>query len=163
MIGLTYSRVNKVLFQVTLEVNVMALSTADTNKWATLLNRGSSTPDSEITRFDYERTGPIRQRQKRLSEAQALLMANKYKNGETVYQLAREFGISRHTVSERLKKAGVAMRGQSPGVEIVDSMVFLYESGLSLEAVGNRVGASPGTVRRYLITLGIRMRDSHGR
>ena len=90
-------------------------------------------------------------------------MADKYQTGANVYQLATEFDISRHTVSERLKKLGVTIRGQSPGDELVDSMVFLYESGLSLEAVGNHLGSSPGTVRRYLITRGVQMRDSHSR
>lgn len=90
-------------------------------------------------------------------------MANKYQNGATVYQLAKEFGISRLTVSERLKKTGITMRGQSPGSELIDSMVGLYESGLSLAKVGNHVGISPGTVRHYLLTRGIQMRDSHGR
>ena len=142
---------------------LVALSTADTNKWATLLNRGEPTPEIQVTRFDYERTGPIRQRQRRLSEAQALLMANKYRNGETIYQLSREFGISRHTVSARLKKAGVKMRQQPPGCELIDEMVGLYESGLSLAKIGNRVGISAGTVRHYLLTQGILMRDSHGR
>lgn len=75
----------------------------------------------------------------------------------------RKFGISRHTVSERLKKGGVTMRGQSPGYELIDSMVGLYESGLSLASVGNRVGTSPGTLRHYLLTREIQMRDSHGR
>ena len=90
-------------------------------------------------------------------------MADKYQAGATVYQLAQEFGISRHTVSGRLKKVGAKMRGRSPDNELIDSMVGLYESGYSLAAVGNRVGTSPGTVRHYLITRGVQTRDSHGR
>jgi len=141
----------------------VALSTADTNKWATLLEKRDSTPKLESTNVDYERIGPIMQRQRRLSKAQALLMAKRYQAGATVYQLAKEFGISRHTVSARLKKAGITMRQQSPGDKLIDLMVRLYESGLSLAMVGNRVGASPGTVRRYLLIHGVQMRDSHGR
>lgn len=142
---------------------VVAMSTADTDKWSVLLNRGTPTYKSEVTNVDCERAGPIRQRQRRLSETQALLMADKYQSGATVYQLAKEFGISRHTVSERLKKVGVAMRQQSPSSELIGSMVGLYESGLSLAEVGARTGTSPGTVRRYLLIAGVQMRDSHGR
>lgn len=141
----------------------VALSTADTNKWAILLNRGEPTLKTEMTSFDYERTGPIRQHQRRLNDAQALLMANKYENGATVYQLAQEFGISRQTVSERLKKAGITMRQQSPRSELIDEMVALYKTGLSLTEVGDRVGTSPGTVHRYIRIRGVQMRDSHGR
>ena len=140
---------------------LVALSTADTNKWAMLLNRGEPTPESQVTSFDYERTGPIRQHQRRLNEAQALLLANNYQAGATVYQLAKDFGISRQTVSERLKKAGITMRQQSPRSELIDEMVGLYESGLSLAGIGDRVGTSPGTVHRYIRIRGVQMRDTH--
>ena len=89
-------------------------------------------------------------------------MANKYRNGETIYQLAQEFGISRHTVSLRLKKVGVIMRLHPPANELVNEMVELYESGLSLAEVGSRTSTSPGTVRRYLLLYGVRTRDFHG-
>lgn len=142
---------------------LVALSTADTNKWSMLLNRGEPTPESQVTSFDYERTGPIRQRQRRLSEAQAQLMSNKYLNGATVYQLAEEFGICRSAVSGWLKRLKIPMRGQSPDCEIIDSMVSLYSSGLSLAGVAQKLGISPGTVHNYLKSRHVQMRDSHGR
>ena len=142
---------------------LVALSTADTNKWSTLLEKRHRTSELEATDVDYERTGPILQRQRRLTDAQALMLGNRYREGATVYQLAKEFSISRKTVSERLRKAGITMRLQSPGSELIDSMVRLYASGLSLAEVGDRVGTSPGTVRRYLLIHGVQMRDSHGR
>ena len=51
-----------------LDAIITCPSTAATNKWATLLNSGHSTPEAQVTRFDYERTGPIRPRQRRLCE-----------------------------------------------------------------------------------------------
>ena len=140
----------------------MSCSTADTNKWATPLKRGDSAQEPQVTSFDYERAGPIRQRQRKLSEVQTLLMINKYQNGATVYQLAHEFDISRHTVSKRLKKAGVSMRQQSPGCKCIDEMVTLYHSGLSLAEVEDRVGTSPRTVCCYLLIRGVKSRDFHG-
>jgi DNA-directed RNA polymerase specialized sigma24 family protein len=142
---------------------MVALSTADTNKWATLLEKRDWTPKSEATPVDYERTGPILQRQRRLTNSQALMLRDRYNEGATVYELAKEFGIRRATVSGRLKKAGVSMRCQSPGSELINSMAGLYESGLSLAEVGDRTGTSPGTVHRYLLICGVQMRDSHGR
>jgi DNA-binding CsgD family transcriptional regulator len=141
----------------------VALSSADTNKWSSLLEKRDQTPKPESTNFDYERTGPILQRQRRLTDTQALLLGNRYSEGVTVYELAKEFGISRHTVSGRLKKTGIAMHQRSPKSELIDEMVGLYESGLSLAAVGDRLGTSPGTVRRYLLIGGVQMRDSHVR
>ena len=142
---------------------LVALSTPDTNKWAILLNRGAYTHKAEVTNVDYERTGPIRQRQRRLSKAQALLMANKYRNGATVYQLAEEFSICRSSVSGWLKKLGIPMRGQSPSNEMIDSMVSLYLSGMSLTSVAQNLDTSPGTVHNHLKSRHVQMRDSHGR
>jgi DNA-directed RNA polymerase specialized sigma24 family protein len=144
-------------------ITLVALSTADTNKWSTLFEKRHWTSELKVTAVEYERTGPIRQRQRRLTELQVKQMAARYHEGATVYELAKEFGIRRATVSERLKKAGVSMWFQPPGNELIDSMVGLYQSGLSLAEVGDRVGTSPGTVHRYLRIHGVQMRDSHGR
>ena len=141
----------------------VALSPADTNKWATLLKKRQLTSNSEATPVDYERTGPILQCQRRLTDSQAFMLRERYVAGAIVYELAKEFRVRRATVSERLKKAGVSMRCQSAGNELIDSMVGLYESGLSLAEVGDRVGTSPGTVHRYLLLPGVHTRDSDGR
>jgi transposase-like protein len=142
---------------------MVALSTADTNNWSTLLEKQHRTSELEVTAVEYERTGPILQRQKRLSEAQALLMATKYQNGATVYQLAEEFEICRSSVSGWIKKLGIPMRGQPPNNEMIDSMVNLYLAGMSLTAVAQNLGASPGTVHNHLKSRHVQMRDSHGR
>ena len=90
-------------------------------------------------------------------------MAAKYQNGATVYQLAREFGICRSAVSGWIKKLGVPMRGQSPNNELIDSMVNLYLSGMSLAVVAQNLGTSPGTVHNHMKSRHVQMRDSHGR
>ena len=114
----------------------MALSTADSNKWL-LLKEGHLEKQAPevITSSDYRLNGSIRQRQRRLTAAQVAEMALKYDAGATVYELAAEFGCHRATVAERLKKAGIMMRGQSPNPEEIDSMARLVASGLSPEAV----------------------------
>ncbi|MFL6090438.1 MAG: helix-turn-helix domain-containing protein [Aeromicrobium sp.] len=136
----------------------MALSSVDTNKWKALLEQG------------WERVRPPeppnhghRQCQKRLTEADIARMAARYAEGGTVYRLAKEFGVARTTVANRLKKAGVSMRGQSPAAEQVDEMVRLYESGQSLHAVGQELGFDPKTIHTRLLKRGVAMRDSHGR
>ena len=65
-----------------------------------------------------------------------------------IYQLAKEFDICRNTVTQRLKKAEITMHRQSPGSELIESMVGLYLSGLSLAEVGIRLGTSSGTLHR---------------
>lgn len=67
-----------------------------------------------------------------------------------MHELAAEFGCNRTTVAARLKKAGIVMRLQSPGAEAIESMVSLYESGLSFQEVGTQLRYSTGTVRNHL-------------
>jgi predicted transcriptional regulator len=129
----------------------VALSTADSNKWL-LLKEGHLEKQAPevITLSDYRLNGSIRQRQRRLTGTQVAEMAAKYKAGATVYELAAEFGCHRATVAERLKKAGIAMRLQSPGTVDIQSMEILYESGLSCPEIGRQIGYAANTVRNYL-------------
>jgi hypothetical protein len=142
---------------------LVALSTADTNKWSTLLNERLHGTKTASTDTHDERSGPIRQRQRRLSEVQVQLITTRYLEGATVYELAVEFDICRSKVSERLKENSVRMRLQAPADQEISEMVRLYESGLSLAAVGKRVRMSVGTVKRYVVEYGVDMRDTHGR
>ena len=142
---------------------LVALSTADTNKWSTLLERCHWTSELKVTAVEYERTGPILQRQRRLTKAQVIEMAARYEEGATVYELAADFGCNRTTVAARLKKAGTVMRLQPSSKEVVHEMVRLYQSGLSLADVGRQVGTSAGTVLRYINDHGVKTRDTHGR
>ena len=142
----------------------MALSTADSNKWLLLIeNRLVRQTPEDFTSPDYRLNGTIRQRQRRLTDAQVAEMATRYQTGATVYELAAEYGCHRTTVAERLKKAGMVMRGQSPTSEAIDSMVLLYASGLSLVEVSKRLGFSANTVRNCLQARRIQTRDTHGR
>ena len=142
---------------------MVALSTAVTNKWSTLLNEKLYGPKTASTITHDERIGPIRQLQRRLSDVEVQLMTTRYLEGATVYELAVEFDICRSKVSERLKENGVKMRFRPPSDQEVCEMVRLYESGLSLAAVGKRVGKSVGTVKRCVLESGIQTRDTHGR
>jgi DNA-directed RNA polymerase specialized sigma24 family protein len=133
---------------------MVALSTADSNKWL-LLKEGHLEKQAPevITYPDYRLNGSIRQRQRRLTEAQVAEMRTKYLAGATVYELAAEFGCHRTTVAERLKKAEIVMRGQSPTSEAINSMVRLYSTGLSFQEVGKQLGFCANTVRNCLRRL----------
>ena len=79
-----------------------------------------------------------------------------------MYELAAEFGCHRTTVAVRLKKAGIAMRGQPATPEAIDSMVRLYTIGLSFQEVGKQLGFCANTVRDCLRGRRIQVRDTHG-
>ena len=130
---------------------MVALSTADSNKWLLLIedHPERQTPE-DITSSDYQLLGPIRQRLRRLTEAQVIEIVARYEEGATVYEIAAEFGCHRTTVAERLKKSGIVMRLQSPGAVTIDSMESLYQSGFSYVEIGRQLGYSANTVRKYL-------------
>jgi transposase-like protein len=137
------------------------LSTADSNKWLLLIEGrlGGQTPEVH-TFSDYELSGPIRQRQRRLTGARVIEMVARYEEGATVYELAAEFGCHRATVAERLKKAGASMRLQSPKSEVADEMVNLYESCHSIRLVAEQLGFCANTVRSSLRKRRIEIRDT---
>ncbi|MDT0307556.1 hypothetical protein RM780_11350 [Streptomyces sp. DSM 44917] len=102
-------------------------------------------------------------RVKHLDAAQTQKLIAGYRGGATVYELGREFGVSRQTVSTILHRHGIEMRMGRLAAEAIDEAVRLYESGWSLARIGDRLGASVGTVRNRLLERGVTMRDSHGR
>jgi len=141
----------------------VALSTADTNKWLTLVEARlrSQSPEEVNPSSDYLLLGPISRRQRRLTEAQMNNMVTRYQEGATVYELATEFDCHRTTVAARLKKAGIAMRLQPPTSEVIDSMVRLYASGFSPQEVGAQLGFCANTVRACLRQRQTSSSDEH--
>jgi len=107
------------------------------------------------------RTQP--KRAKRLNDAQLARLIERYESGATVYELAKEFGIDHHTVSIRLKQQWIIMRLQPLSVETVNEIVRLYESGLSMAKVGERVDVSADSVLNYLRKRGVATQDPQGR
>ena len=69
----------------------------------------------------------------------------------------------RRTVAQVLKRKGVTIRYQPPSDEVVDEFVRLYATGLSLAAVGDKVGYDSKTVLNYLRQRRVTTRDTHGR
>ena len=91
------------------------------------------------------------QQQKRLSDAEARQMRQRYERVATVYELSAAYGIDRRTVSERLKKTGIVMRGQSPSPKSIELMANLHATGLSFLEVGKQLGFCANTVRKCVI------------
>jgi DNA-binding transcriptional ArsR family regulator len=100
---------------------------------------------------------------KLLTAAELNRLVAGYRRGATVYELADQFGIRRATVAEHLKRHGVTMRYQSSTQADVDDMVRLYQAGLSLVAVGERLDFAARTVLRHIQLRGVQTRDFHGR
>ena len=142
---------------------MVALSSVDTNKWAPLLARDWEPSPSTQPAPDYERRGPLRQRQNRLTPEQVAAMAERYLKGANVNELAAEFQCARQTVALRLKEHGVVMRNQPATAEEIAQVVELYSSGLSLVGVAAETRFSAKSVLNYLRAEGVQLRDTRGR
>ncbi len=68
---------------------------------------------------------------RRLSVTDVARLAERYRSGATVYELAAEFAIHRTTVSQHLHAAGVQMRRQPFRATQVEVAFELYGEGLS--------------------------------
>lgn len=75
----------------------------------------------------------------------------RYNDGATVYDLAIEFGISRNTVSRRLKAVGVQLRCGPLTQNEIDQAIALYATGLSVATVAKRLNRDHDALvgRRY--------------
>jgi DNA-binding CsgD family transcriptional regulator len=80
-------------------------------------------------------------------------------------ELARQYGIHRHTVVKHLKRDGVAVRGGQTKMtpDMIERTKRLYADGQSLAGIGEQLGVDASTVHKALKRAGVKMRDTHGR
>lgn len=71
-------------------------------------------------------------------------------SGQTVYELAAEFGIERRTVSAHLHRRGVPMRRRGLSLAQKEEAFALRDRGWSLAQIGARFDVTPGTILNCL-------------
>ena len=86
-----------------------------------------------------------------------------YQAGQTVYELAAQYGINARVSAKQLHARGVSMRMRGLFTAQVDQAVQLYVEGASLVTIGQRLDVDAGTVHARLRERGVLMRDAHGR
>lgn len=86
-----------------------------------------------------------------------------YKAGVTTTQLTGKYGLSKASVLRLLHDAGAEMRRQPFLDQEVDEAARLYASGLSVAAIGLRLGAHPSKVWRALRARGVTLRPPRNR
>lgn len=109
-------------------------------------------------------SGTTRTRRQTLPSETALLAAqSRYETGAKLSEIASDLGVSRQRLTSLLRGRGVRLRRSSPSQSEVNEMVCRYAAGESLERVASHSGFSAGTVRNWLTTSVVKVRDSHGR
>lgn len=103
----------------------------------------------------------ITQQQKTLSDLEIRTICERYRNGASSYELAKEFGCHRRTISDALKRNGVEVSHRaSKKPELVKKIIELYAEMKTPKEVGAIVGVNGDTVRKVLKENGIYIRKS---
>lgn len=107
------------------------------------------TPEPDVT---------IRSTQRRLGSARVEVLVQRYQQGETVRELARQFDINRDSVVRLLTEAGIDAHRQPLSAETLERARTLYEAGSSLSTAAKEVGIPRETLRRKLAAMGVAFR-----
>src|SRR5262249_55792261 len=103
------------------------------------------------------------QAQVRLEPADIAALVDAYQAGNTLQEIAFEFGVHVQTAAAHLKRQGVPQRRHRLTDEQVTEAVHLYEAGWSLAKIGEPFGVWGQSVGYRLRSAGVTPRDSHGR
>jgi DNA-directed RNA polymerase specialized sigma24 family protein len=99
---------------------------------------------------------------RRLTAKDRTALIEAYIAGTPSIELMERFDLGKGSVLSVLHEAKVPMRGQGLPADRLDQARTLYQSGLSLRAVGAEVGCDAETVRKALKAAGIRIRPRNG-
>lgn len=84
----------------------------------------------------------------RLDEDARANVAARYEAGDTTTQLAKDYGVAKSTIIGILRTKKVVVRRQSLSTEQLSEAARLYESGLSLSQVTERLRQPGNDTRR---------------
>lgn len=99
-----------------------------------------------------------------LSADEVAEIAEEYRRGAGVNELARRYGVHRQTVDRHLERAGVIKRPMTKMTSArVKQAKELYGRGLSTYEIAEKLGVSGSTVWKALKRAGVQMRDTQGR
>ena len=95
---------------------------------------------------------------RRFSPKEIKSITTRYEAGETISSLSREFDISRPALRKILKAEGVSPRRRGMIKADADKAVQLYENGLTIYEVIDKIGYSYGVINRMLHKRGVDLR-----
>ena len=117
--------------------------------------------DSADVRTPGEATA-TRRKWTRLSDEARTAVIERYEAGETSTALAEAFGVAKSTILGILRANSVVVRRQPLTAEQVSEAARLYESGLSLSEVADRLHVNQETMRVAIIGSGVPLRPPTG-
>lgn len=113
-------------------------------------------------RPDQPKQRPPRRVMDRFTPEQLAELVAQYRAGTPTTALCRQYGLSKSSVLETLRSAGVQMRRQPLTADQVARAVRLYESGLSQSHVAKQLGLAQSSLQLALTRAGVEMRPPTG-
>jgi len=103
--------------------------------------------------------GKMRQEQKRLNEEEIKLLIDGYKEGKSTYALALQFGCHRSTVSNILKRYGIAVSKCKAQKKLnAADVAAMYENMHTSAEIAERYKVNPQAIIHCLRNQGIKTR-----
>jgi DNA-binding CsgD family transcriptional regulator len=94
-----------------------------------------------------------------MSEEEIKLLVEGYRCGETTYQLARQFGCHRLTVSNVLKRRGVNVTKCTAQRQLdAEDVIAMYGDMCTSAEIAEKYGVGPNVILRCLRKRGVRIR-----
>ena len=142
----------------------------DPNNTGRHSNPGSGALRGDVDGVDSPTAGGAGQRptkpvQRRLTPTEIVTVGAKYRQGRSLDDLARKFGVHRRTVADHLERLGVARRVNLLKLTQADieRAISQYQAGDSLATVGKILNVGASTVQRALKRAGVAIRPRPGR
>lgn len=108
----------------------------------------SDNPMPEYPDNAYNIKTEIKQQQKHLSNNEVLEIISKYKAEKSTYELAKEYGYHRRTISDSLKKQGIKVTNQLMERKgVVELVMQMYSEYCKPDDIAKAVGINVDSVR----------------
>ena len=109
-------------------------------------------------------TTPRRQRRhpRRLKATEVAAIGEQYQAGRSMNDLARQYGVHRHTILLALRRSDIPIRPCGLSPDRVAEAAELYRTGWSLARLGEKYGCADKAVGYALRQYGVEIRPRRG-
>lgn len=101
--------------------------------------------------------------ERKLGDERVAELLIRYTEGASAHAMSQEFGIATANVMRLVRKHGLGVHERLPSSEIITKAAELYESGLSLQRVADKVKVPKSTIRKALLNAGLTLREPRHR
>ena len=152
-----------------MKFEMVGLSEINSKNYDIILDKVKSTPITPVTNSSMSEYSDstdnikteIKQQQKHLSNNEVLEIISKYKAGKSTYELAKEYGCHRRTISDNLKKRGIKVTNQLMERKgVVELVMQMYSEYYKPADIAKAVGINVDSVRKILKENNVYIRKS---